>query len=79
MSVVQIKPKSESGMHSGQRYICSYDPNAPTENAWVWRVMFTRTYNYVGSAPTQVLASRAAKRKIIALNKSSQDTEERGA
>lgn len=81
MTVVHmnIKPKSEDGVYEGHRYTTTYDSNAPTENAWVWRIAFTRTYYYVGSAPTQTIAMRQAKRKIHALNKGTQDMEERGA
>lgn len=80
MTVVpmDIKPKTETHMHEGHRFTCTYDKNAPTDNLWVWRVAFTRTYYYVGSAPTKLIAERQAKRKIHALNKDTQDMEERG-
>ena len=74
---LDIKPKSIDGVHEGQRYTCSYDPNAPSERSWVWVVRFTQTYNFVGNAPTQHLAERRARSKIRMLNGESQLAEER--
>lgn len=47
-----IKPKSESYTHMNQRYTCTFDPNAPPHQQWVWQVDFVRTYKFFGSAPS---------------------------
>lgn len=64
-----IKPKSESFEEGGQRYTCTYDPNAPKENRWVWEVHYTIVFRYFGSKPTMEAAASTARRKIHALNR----------
>jgi len=59
-----IPPKTEAGMHMGQRFILRYDPHAPPDARWVWVVRFTRTYTFEGSAATLEAATKAAKRQI---------------
>ena len=60
--------KSITGEHSGQRYTCTFDPNAPKGEQWVWHVDYVVTYRYVGSANTAERAAANARRKIHALN-----------
>lgn len=60
--------KRETYEHGGQKYTCAFDPNAPPHERWVWYVDYTRSYQYVGSAPTLEKAAIAARRKIHSLN-----------
>lgn len=64
-----IKPKSDTHEHGGQKYTCTFDPNAPKDKQWVWCIKYVRTYQYVGDAPTKEAASKQARLKIHALNK----------
>jgi hypothetical protein len=59
-----IPPKSETFKHAGQQYTCTFDPNAPPDQRWVWQVKFTRVYPYYGTGPTMEAASKAARLKI---------------
>jgi hypothetical protein len=59
-----IPPKSETFKHAGQQYTCTFDPNAPPDQQWVWQVRFTRVYEYYGSSQTMEAASKAARLKI---------------
>jgi hypothetical protein len=62
-----VKPKSESRQFGGHKYHLQFDANAPPERRWFWRVLFTRTYEYVGAAPTIQKAAKEAERKIMEL------------
>ena len=59
-----IAPKTERGIHMGQRYTLQFDPNAPAGERWVWIVRFTREYEYIGCAASLEAALRAAKKQI---------------
>jgi hypothetical protein len=72
-----IPPKSETFTHAGQKYTCTFDPNAPAHEKWVWQVEFTRTFRYFGNGPTMEYASKAARLKIHKLTRSIQEREER--
>lgn len=61
--------KRVSYEHAGQKYICTFDPNAPPGAQWVWHVDYVTTYRYIGSAPTMEKAAADARRKIHTLNK----------
>ena len=67
--VLNKKTKSVTYEHGGQRYTCTFDPNAPAGRQWVWYVDYVVTYRYVGSAQTMEKAAADARRKIHALNK----------
>jgi hypothetical protein len=64
-----IPPKSETHEHAGQRYSCTFDPNAPPGEQWVWKIRYIRTYLYFGSSPTMEAAAVKARLKIHNLNK----------
>ena len=40
-----IPPKSQAFEHGGQRYTCTFDPNAPPNERWVWQVKYVRHYS----------------------------------
>lgn len=73
-----IPPKSETYEHAGQRYTCTFDPNAPPDKRWVWRVDYVRIYPYYGSCATMEAAAVAARRRIHMSNKHSMAWEESG-
>ena len=72
-----IAPKSISGMHMAQRYMCTFDPNAPIHEQWVWQVDLVRTYKYFGAAASLERAQKKAKAKIRELVEFHQQLEER--
>lgn len=59
-----IPPKSVSAQHKLQQFVCTFDPNAPTHERWMWQVNFTRTYKFYGSAPTLSQAQSKARARI---------------
>jgi len=59
-----VPPKAIHDTHAGQRYTCTFDPNAPPHEQWVWVVNYTRTYQFYGSSPTAEAATRAARKRI---------------
>lgn len=65
---LQIKPKEVTHEYEGQKYTCTFDPNAPSESCWVWQVRYTQVYKLIGNAPTLALAITRAKRKIHSMN-----------
>ena len=71
-----IPPKSETFEHAGQRYTCTYDPNAPPDKRWVWKVDYVCTFTYFGSSPSMENAAKAARLKIHKLVKRDVDWEE---
>lgn len=71
-----ITPKSETFEHAGQRYTCTFDPNAPPGEKWVWRVKYMRAYLYFGNAQTLEKASVKARKLIHSMNKHVIDVEE---
>lgn len=75
MAVVNftIPPKEVSNTHEGQKFICRYDPQAPVDKRWVWRVKYVQTYEFVGNAPSLSGAVKCARRKIHELNNSGLD------
>lgn len=73
-----IPPKEVEYVHEGQKYKCTYDKNAPSDQAWVWLVKYTQTYHFIGNAPTMSIAVRRAKSKIHELNHGRQEAEEKG-
>ncbi len=60
----RIKPKEESDIYNGQRYIIRFDPNAPEGSRWVWQVNYAVVYPHIGSAPTIDKARNATRRTI---------------
>ena len=72
----QIKPNVRSFDHGGQRYTCTFDPNAPPKEQWVWVVEYVQTYRYYGHAPSLEAASKGARLKIHKLNKMESDYDE---
>ena len=64
-----IPPKSETFEHAGQRYTCTFDPNAPKDQRWVWKVDYVRIYPQYGACPTMEAAARKARLHIHAMNK----------
>ena len=72
----KIPPKSETYEHAGQKYRCTYDPNAPSNKKWVWNVDFICIFKYFGSSPTLEAAARAARLKIHSLVKETEIAEE---
>jgi len=63
-----IPPKSIVDAHTGQKYTCTFDPNASKDRQWVWRVDYTRVYTFYGACPTAEAATKQARRKIHNLN-----------
>jgi hypothetical protein len=59
-----IPPKSVSAMHMQQNFVCTFDPNAPVHERWLWQVNFTRMYKFYGSAPSLARAQRQARARI---------------
>lgn len=59
-----IKPKSITDTHVGQRYTCTFDPNAQPGKQWVWVVDFTRVYKFYGSSSTAEAATKQARLRI---------------
>lgn len=59
-----IPPKSISAVHLQQQFSCTFDPNAPVHERWMWQVNFTRTYKFYGSAPSLIRAQRQARARI---------------
>lgn len=70
-----IKPKSETFEHGGQKYTCTFDPNAPKHEQWVWTVNYTRVYAHFGACPTMEAAASRARRLIHAMNRHTVDEE----
>lgn len=69
MTTSQRMPtKTISDREGDHRYTCTFDPNAPPHERWVWYVDYVRTYRYVGSSPTMEKAVKDARRKIHSLN-----------
>jgi hypothetical protein len=64
-----IPPKSQAFEHGGQRYTCTFDPNAAKGEQWVWQVKYVRHYPYSGSAATMEAASKKARLLIHNMNK----------
>ncbi len=64
--VVQLnpKPKQESYNYEGQRYILKFEPNAPPGQRWSWCVVYTRSFQYFGSASDINTATNQAKARI---------------
>jgi len=71
MTVVQlvIKPKKETREYNGYKYVLQFDPHGLDAERWMWTVLYTRTYEYIGRSPTIESASRAAQRRIRELQK----------
>jgi len=61
---MQVKPKTETRHHRGQRYILEFDPHAPSDHRWVWRATVTRAYEFIGNGSTIETAARAARKRI---------------
>jgi hypothetical protein len=71
-----IPPKSITDKHAGHRYTCTFDPNAPPGEQWVWHIDFTRVYRFYGAARTAEAATKAARLKIHSLTLRRQAEEE---
>lgn len=71
-----IPPKIISGTHAGQKYTCTFDPNAPPHERWVWQVDFTVVYKFYGSSPTPEAATVQARKRIHKLTQRQQLIEE---
>lgn len=67
--------KTVSGMDGKHRYTITYDPHAPLGKQWVWYIDYVQTYRYVGDEPTQERAVKAARRKILSLNKRAEEAD----
>lgn len=63
-----ISPKTETFDHGGQKYTCTFDPNAPKHQQWVWHVEYVRKYPYFGSCPTMEAAASKARKLIHSMN-----------
>ncbi len=63
-----IPPKTITDTHAGQRYTCTFDPNAPKGEQWVWHVDYVRKYPYFGACPTAEAAASRARRLIHRMN-----------
>lgn len=75
--VQPIKPKNITGIHHGQRYSVTFDPNAMKHEQWVWVVDFVRKYKFFGACPTQDAAQSRAYARIMKMEKYVIETEER--
>lgn len=62
-----VKPKSEECYFKNQKYILRFDPNAPRNAQWTYKIKLTRTYEFTGAAATINDAHREAKRQITQL------------
>lgn len=71
-----IPPKTVTYVHKLQRFTCTFDPNAPPDQRWVWQVNFTQVYKFYGSAPSLEGAQKKARAQIEKLVKSSHRAEE---
>lgn len=71
-----IPPKSETFEHAGQKYTCTFDPNAPKNQQWVWKVDYVRTYPYFGASATMEAAAKKARLLIHNMNKHTIASEE---
>lgn len=71
-----IPPKSVTCIHKQQRFVCTFDPNAPVHERWVWQLDFTRTYKFYGAAPSLARAQKLARSRIDKLLHVQQQAEE---
>jgi hypothetical protein len=71
-----IPPKTITDTHAGQRYTCTYDPNAPPHERWVWVVHFKRTYQFYGACSTAEAATKQARKRIHTMTLHQQMEEE---